>query len=125
MAVQVMGESGIGRMVAPANMQRRQRSCYWRPVFDKNHNPVLDTDGKQVWTQTQLLPSDMIGREQYLAKGFRLIHPNDDPEVQAQDRMKAENESLKARLAEAEDKLSHSVELASVRHAGGRPPKNQ
>jgi hypothetical protein len=85
------------------NLKKRQRSVYWRKVGDQ-------------WIQTNLLPSDATGRENYLSKGFRLKPPSDTPEPE--DSLLAENKLLKQQLAMAkareakakkEDTLSGSV----------------
>jgi hypothetical protein len=66
--------------------KRRQRAIYFRPVVGPN--------GAQVWVPTDLLPSDTLGREQYLTKGFRLTQPAETELPAVVQETKAPNENL-------------------------------
>ena len=55
--------------IKPIQGTRRERSVYYRPI--------TQVDGTVVWAKTELLPSDAIGKEQYLSKGFTLSPPED------------------------------------------------
>jgi hypothetical protein len=57
-----------GLQVEPVNkMKRRLRSIYYRRITVKG--------GEMIWVKTGLLPSDTVGKEYYLSKGFRLTPP--------------------------------------------------
>jgi hypothetical protein len=56
-----------GLVMEPVKGKRRERACYYRRIT------VIG--GEMIWVRTGLLPSDAVGREYYLTKGFRLSPP--------------------------------------------------
>lgn len=97
---EVIGHSQAGPIEEIKNLKKRQRAIYYRPV---KHG-----DGSVEWQPTQLLPSDMQGRELYLSKGFRLSPPKPTdtatPEQvtaeQEREVLLAENQRLRQLLSE-------------------------
>ena len=63
----VLGTTPAGNMEAIPDLKRRQRAVYFREIPAK--------DGQKLWRPTLPLPSDPMGKEQYLTKGFRLTPP--------------------------------------------------
>ena len=63
----VAAQSPAGPIEPVANLKRRQRDLYWRPI--------QNSEGTVVWAKTLLLPSDAQSKENYMAKGFRLSPP--------------------------------------------------
>ena len=89
-----IGHSPAGVIEAIPGLQDRTKAIYWRQVNGE-------------WQPTRPLPADATGREQYLAKGFRLSDPTKEPE-QAEAATDSEKESLYAELAELRAKLAQA-----------------
>lgn len=128
MANEVIGQvpSGVGNeklaIEKIPNLQDRTKAIYWRPF--------KHPDGRIEWMPTLPLPADATGREQYLAKGFRLSDPSKEQEAEAA--TDGEKDTLKEELAELREQnrllqelLAKSSQEAVVKpkHAGGRPRK--
>ena len=112
MAEQI-GNSPAGIIEEVPNLQRRNRSRYWRPI--------KQPDGTMGWGQTMLLPSDLVGRNQYLRKGFRLDNPNEVNAKEDEDKV-----ALEQRIAELEAQLTpaEEIEKAPV-YVSDKPPKKR
>ena len=80
-------------------LKKRHRSVYYRPF--KNE------DGTVSWIPTLPLPSDALGRELYLGKGFRLKPPNEDA-VAPEPLVDSEKESLYKEIKELRALLEKS-----------------
>ncbi len=103
---EVVAKSPAGNIEKVPNLKKRQRSVYYRPV--KNQ------DGSVDWQPTQLLPSDAVGRELYLSKGFRLNPPKlTDTATPNEVTVDQEKETL---LAE-NTKLRQQLQMAKAREA--------
>ena len=101
MAPEVLAQSRAGDIVK-IPLKKRERSIYWRPNFD-GEDEIIG------WRQTSLLPSDVLSRAQYLAKGFRLTPPGDDEVPAEQVHLAAENTDLR------EQNDAQAAELAKMR----------
>ncbi len=98
---QEIGNSPAGILEKIPNLKRRQRSIYYREI-------------NGVWMQTGLLPSDALGRELYLGKGFRLTPPT-GVEFQPVSKTDPEKDQLYAEIA----RLKEQLDKPRI----GRPPK--
>ena len=98
-----------GLLIKPvANLQRRQRSTYYRLI------PV--EGGEPIWVQTGLLPSDTLGREQYLSKGFRLTLEGVEsakPQVEAIEEKDKQIDILVRKIVELEGKVKDLADSGS------------
>ena len=93
-----LGNSPAGVIEKVDNLQDRTKAIYWRPYKHE--------DGSIEWMPTLPLPADAQGREQYLAKGFKLSDPSKEPSEASTD---AENEALKAEIAALKAQLADST----------------
>ena len=116
MTTKTLAESPAGPIEQVPNLKKRQTSIYWRPH--------VTPDGETIWIETLPLPSDLQGRETYLAKGFRLSPPQDEvpPLVvvdEEKERLYAEVASLHQQLEEAKSlgdgRFSRKTESKSKR----------
>jgi hypothetical protein len=86
------------------NKDGRPRSIYYRPVKNELGQTVD-------WMPTLLLPADPQGREQYLAKGFKL----EDPRISKESAVVKEDKvDLTAELQEENRKLRQELEAAKA-----------
>jgi len=113
-----VGNSPAGVIEEVPNLAYRQRSIYWRPLSQPN--------GSILWQQTGLLPSDNVGKEQYLSKGFRLDNPNEPAKEQVPE-VDSEKERLYAEIAQLRQELDQKVlqEEASPLYVSDKPPKKK
>ncbi len=110
--------------ITPYVGKRRERAPYYRQIPSKN--------GEMIWVMTSLLPSDPMGKQQYLATGFRLTPTegtafaaiNVEPEhleKQLDDKTQVIND-----LLDEVAKLKAELETKGiVKNKGGRPPKRK
>ncbi len=110
--------------ITPIQGKRRERAPYYRQIPSKN--------GEMVWVQTSPLPSDPLGKQQYLAKGFRLAPPEGTEFATINvDQGKLEK-SLDDKTQIINDLLDEVAKLKTeletkgiVKNKGGRPPKRK
>lgn len=99
-----LGQTQVGP-IEKVPLKSRVRAIYWR------EHP----QGSGNWVQTNPLPADASGRENYLNKGFRLKPPGEpEPEspLVAENRLlKQQLQMAKAREAKAEKKETLSGSL--------------
>lgn len=82
--------------IEPVPLKKRQLHRYWRLINGE-------------WIQTHPLPADPVNRASYLAKGFRLNPPGEDPaEIQAAVEKKGLMDEITRLKKEKEDLLNGS-----------------
>ncbi len=114
----------MNRGVIRPGGKRRERATYYRQIPTKN--------GEIVWVMTSLLPSDPLGKQQYLAKGFRLTPPEGTEFAAINVDQEKLEKTLDDKTQVINDLLDEVAKLKAeleakgiVKNKGGRPPKRK